>query len=294
MIRLRGTLVAAAVPLVLIGACAQPAADGAGVPAAGTPASSAATARGDDLVLRTELFGGFLPAELVVGALPTVSVYADGRVITQGPVPAVYPGPALPNLQEQSISPEQVRELVAASEEAGVRNGTDFGKSNVVDAPSTRVVVTTPQGTRTVTVDALDETQAQDPMLTPAQAQARTRLSTFVRRLSDLQTGQSPVRAYQPDAVAVLARPWTSTGGGEPPPPAAQAWPGPELPGTYLSPNFKIGCVVATGAEKDEVLAAARTATAITPWTAGKDRYLITFRPLLPDEKDCAVLKGRA
>jgi hypothetical protein len=284
---------AAAVPLFLISACAQPAADGAGLPASGAPESSAASPQGgNDLVLRTESFGGFVPPDLVVGGLPPVSVYADGRVITVGPVTAVYPGPALPNVQVQKISPERVQELIRASEPAGVRNGADFGRPNVADAPNTRVTVVTAQGTQTVTVAALNESQPQDPQLTPAQRAARAKLAAFVKSLTDLPAEQSAVAPYQPESVAVLARPWTDPGGTEPKAPE-KAWPGPALPGTYLNANFKIGCVVVTGAEKDKIWAAAKDASAITPWTAGGSKYLITFRPLLPDEAGCAVLKGK-
>jgi hypothetical protein len=294
MTRLRGSLIAAAVPLFLIGACAQPAADGAGAPAPGIPESSAALGAGaDDLVLRAESFGGFVPPDRVIGAIPSVSVYADGRVITEGPVPAIYPGPALPNMQVTQLDPAQVQALVAASGPAGVRNGADFGQPNVADAPNTRVIVRTPAGTQTVTAAALNEAQPQDPMLTPEQVAARTKLSAFVKSLTDLPADQSAVKPYAPEALAVLARPWTDPGGAEPAQPA-KAWAGPALPGDYLNPTVKIGCVLVTGAEKDKIWKAAGSANAMTPWTAGSGKFLITFRPLLPDENDCAVLKGKA
>jgi len=37
---------------------------------------------------------------------------------------------------------------------------------------------------------------------------------------------------------------------------------------------------------------AAKKANQLTPWTAEGAKYLITFRPLLPDEKSCAQFKG--
>jgi hypothetical protein len=296
MTRLRGTLMAAAVPLVLLGACAQPDADAApGTPPGSARESSAAPyPDGDDLVLRTESSGGFVPADRTVGTLPAVSVYRDGRVITNGPVPAIYPGPALPNVQVQMISAQQVADLVRESTAAGVRSGTDFGRPNVADAPTTRVTAITASGKQTVAVEALSEAQANDPMLTAAQRDARSKLSAFVTKLTGLPQadGMGDPVAYRPAALAALARPWTDPGT-DVPAGAAKAWPGPALPGTYLNPSFKIGCVVVTGAERDKVLAAAKDATTLTPWTVGPDKYLITFRPLLPDEDGCAVLAGR-
>lgn len=279
---------AAAVPLVLLAACAQPAGDAA--PAQPSDSGTRAGNAGD-LVVRTESYGGFVPADRTVGRMPEVSVYADGRVITQGPVPAIYPGPALPNVQVQTISQEKIKQLLQQGQAAGVRDGTDFGRPNVADAPTTRVTLVTAQGTQSVAVEALQQSQPDDPMLTPAQREARTKLAAYVKTLSALPLAAgSSARPYAPEAVAVLARPWQKPADGTQSP--AKVWPGPALPGTYVNPSFKVGCVVAAGADKGKVLAAAKDATAITPWTSGKDKYLITFRPLLPDEKGCAVLKG--
>jgi hypothetical protein len=294
MSRLRGSLIAAAVPLLMMSACAQPV-DG-DVPAAprSPESASAAPLGADALVVRTESSGGFVPVDRVVGALPAVSVYGDGRVITEGPVLAIYPPPALPNVQVQTITPELVQELVRQGLSAGVRNGADLGHPNVADAPTTRVTVVTADGPQTVTVEALNETSGKDPALTAEQRAARTRLAAYVKKLTGLPSAEgmaTPV-AYEPESVAVLARPWTDPGSGQPTSPE-KAWPGPALPGAYQNPNVKIGCVVVSGAQKDVVLNAARTATAITPWTSDGAKWLVTFRPLLPDEAGCAVLGNR-
>ncbi|MGK5685512.1 hypothetical protein [Actinoplanes sp. URMC 104] len=295
MNRLRGTLMAAAVPLFLLAACAQPGATGAGsATGSGSPESAPASPRsGDDLVARVESYGGFVPPDRTVGSLPAVSVYADGRVITQGPVPAIYPGPALPNLQVVTLSPDQIQQLTQEATASGVRPGTDFGRPNVADAPTTRVTVRTDQGVQSVSVEALNEAQAKDPMLTAAQQAARARLAGFVKKLTDLSAGDATTAsvAYEPTSLAVLARPYTEPAGDEP----AQtpiAWTGPALPGDYLNPALKIGCVVVTGADVATVMTTARMANQLTPWTAGSGKYLITFRPLLPDEKGCPQFKG--
>ncbi|MCY1139671.1 hypothetical protein OWR29_16850 [Actinoplanes sp. Pm04-4] len=299
MTRLRGTLMAAAVPLFLLAACAQPGTTSAGSPASRESASSYPqggdeTQDGDKLVARVESVGGFVPPDRTVGTLPAISVYADGRVITQGPTPAIYPGPALPNLQVVTLSPDQVQQLLKEATEAGVRSGADFGRPNVADAPTTRVTVTTAQGTQSVAVEALNEAQVNDPMLTDAQKTARKNLAAFVDKLSDLPAAAEPSASapYDAESLAVLARPYIKQQGDDQPAQTEMAWPGPALPGDYLNPAFKIGCVVVSGAEADKVLAAAKKANQMTPWTAGGEKYLITFRPLLPDEKGCAQFKG--
>jgi len=290
MTRLRGSLTAAAVPLFfLVSACAQP----AGNPAAASPdssSSSPANPQGaDELVLRVEKFGGFVPAEQNLGRIPEISIYADGRMITEGPVAAIYPGPALPNLQEQLITPELVQSLVKKGQEAGVTNGADFGSPNIADAPSTRVVA----GDQSVSVVALSEAQPTDPRLTTEQRTARTKLAAFVKTLQDLPAaeGVADAVAYQPESIAALARTYVAPQGDEPKSPEI-AWPGPSLPGTSLNPGLGVGCVDVTGADTAKVLTAAKTATKITPWTSGTAKWSITFRPLLPEEKSCAALKA--
>src|SRR4051794_22086761 len=249
MTRLRGALIAA-VPLLLITACAQT----AGNQAAGAPDSRATESAGaapgygaDQLVLRVESFGGFVPAERNVGRIPAVSVYGDGRLITQGPTTMIYPGKALPNLQQQMLTPEMVQDLVRRGAEAGVRNGADFGSPNIADAPSTRVTV----GDQSVSVVALSEAQPADPKLTEAQRTARTRLAAYVKKVEGLTTAEGAAEpvAYQPAAVAVLARPYVPPQAAEPAV-KPQEWPGPALPGDMLNGNLGIGCLTATGAEK--------------------------------------------
>src|SRR6185312_17432162 len=84
---------AALAALLLLGACAaqSPSPRGGG--------SSPYPYAPDQLVLRVAYTGGFVTPQVVVSRLPLVSVYGDGRVLTEGPTPAIYPGPALPNLQ---------------------------------------------------------------------------------------------------------------------------------------------------------------------------------------------------
>ncbi|GIM93087.1 hypothetical protein [Paractinoplanes toevensis] len=289
MTRLRGTLLAAAVPLFLISACAQTAGNSAAASPDSRSSSPAPYGGADELVLRVESFGGFVPAEQNIGRIPAVSIYADGRMISEGPTTMQYPGPALPNLQEQLLTPEMVQDLVAKGKAAGVKNGADFGYPNIADAPSTRVVA----GDQSVSVVALSEAQASDPRLTEAQRTARTKLAAYVKTLRELSAapGVAAAVAYQPAAVAALARVYVEPQADQPKSPEV-AWPGPALPGTSMNPGLGIGCVDVTGADTAKVLTAAKTATTITPWTSGNAKWSITFRPLLPEEKSCAALKG--
>jgi hypothetical protein len=291
MSRFRGlSAAAAAVTLFLITGCARPAGGGNG-PAETVPsgAASSAPATADTLVIRIERVGGLMAPEQMPGKLPLVSVYADGRLISQGPQIAIYPAPALPNLQVQQLDQATVDGLLAKADAAGIHPGLDLGTPNVADAPTTRITVATSRGTQTLAVVGLTEAGPNDPRLTPAQRDARAKVATFVQEVTDLPgaSGTPKGRPYRPDSVAALAHPYVRPSDGLPERPRPVDWPGPPLPGTPLGTT---GCVTVSGADAAEVLQAAADATAITPWRSGGASWNVRFRPLLPDETGCADL----
>ncbi|AGL18422.1 hypothetical protein [Actinoplanes sp. N902-109] len=279
--------VAAAATVFLISACAQPAEDaaGAGTTSPGTPSSAPPVATTPDaLLVRVQQTGGFVSADQRAGRLPATSVYADGRVIFEGPVTAIYPGPALPNVQVVAISPEQAQQFADQAVKAGVSKGTDFGRPGVADAPATRITA----GGQTVTVEALGEARTDDPRLTDAQKQARTELKAFLDTLDKVKSG-APV-AYEPTAVAAVVGVYHDPGDTTVEKPRTVAWPGPALPGAVLAKNTGLTCVTATGDQASAVLDAAARANAATPWSSGGKVWSVRLRPLLPDETSCADL----
>jgi hypothetical protein len=286
---------AAAVTLFLLGACAQPVdAGAAGAGPSGQPSSGPSSPPGGDedtLVLRVAHSGGFAGREALVGRMPETSVYADGRVIFEGPVTLSYPGPALPNTQVVMISPATLRELVAKAVAAGVKQGADLGRPGVADAPTTEITVRTDGGPQTVGAVALAEARADDPQLTTAQQQARTRLRAFTAELDKLKAGAKP-QPYRAEILAALARPYVEPGDELPGRPQEVRWPGPALPGEPLSPALKLTCVTATGEQADAITAAAAKANSITPWISGGNGWTVRLRPLLPDETGCADLEA--
>ena len=283
--------------LLLLAGCAQ---RGGATPAPdpSTSPPSVALPEGDGtLVLRVEDVGGFVPAEWTYSRLPTYSLYTDGRLITDGPVPAIYPGPALPNVQMQQLDDATLRALLDAAVAAGIADTADLGSPPVADVPSTRFTLTTAQGTVVREVYALWEQvlegDGSEAGLTEEQVAGRAKLRELLTALSDVgqqpgPDGQLAVESYVPAAVAAVATPWA-----EPEDQLSHAelpWPGPELPGEALGGPLQVGCVVATGEQATAVLAAAAAATAATPWVSGGTRWSVLLRPLLPDEDGCADL----
>ena len=282
---------AALAAILLLSACAQrgtatPAPDPSPAPSADLPQDGAA------LVLRVEYVGGFLTPSTLASRLPSYSLYADGRLITDGPIDLSYPGPALPNVQVQQLDAATVQALADRALAAGVEETTDLGSPSITDMPSTRFTLTTAERTIVREVYALSEPVVEgdgaELGLTEQQVAGRARLRELLSALSDVGQQPPPVEAYVPTAVAVIATPWIDPEDDLAHP--EQAWPGPGLPGEPVGGPLDVGCVVATGEQASAVLAAAEAANAATPWTSGGTRWSVSFRPLLPDESGCADL----
>jgi hypothetical protein len=278
-----GVLRPAAAIAVLLGlaACGDRGASSTPAPATTVPAAA------EGLVLRAEYTGGFVSPSVLVSRLPMVSVYADGRVISEGPVTAIYPGPALPNVQMTTIDQGEVQDLVDRAMAAGVADTSDLGMPPVADAPSTRFTVVTASDTYVREAYALWEAPQEGGGLTAEQEAARAKLSDLLTALTDAAAAES--EPYEADAVAAVASPWVDPEDGLQQPEVA--WPGPALPGEPTGGPADVGCVTATGDQARALLDAAASANAATPWvTPDGMRWSVVLRPLLPDESGCADL----
>jgi hypothetical protein len=78
-------------------------------------ASPAAT-----LVLRVTTEGGFIGPAANLAALPEVSVYSDGRILTPGAIDAIYPGPLLTPVSVRSVGAAGAAAIAAAIQAAGL------------------------------------------------------------------------------------------------------------------------------------------------------------------------------
>jgi hypothetical protein len=244
------------------------------------PASSY---RPDDLVLRVE-GGGGLAAPGLLRTVPYFSLYGDGRVVTSGPVPDIYPGPALPNLQLGHVGPFDPPLIAKKALDAGV-GSADVGQPQIADGGWTVFTVLAADGKKSTNVTELN----YDEGLTRSQRSAREKLRKLMDELNNLDAVQRST-SYTATEVAVSAVPWTSPGDPSLPAPPPVAWPGPTLPGVDDGQSPMIPCFVVTGAEATAVLAAAAKANMLTPWISGGKTWRVGLRPLLPDEHACADL----
>jgi hypothetical protein len=96
----------------------------------------------DEIVLRIAYEGGFVPQEVAFLNLPTLLVTGDGRLIVQGPMIEIYPGPLLPNLQVRTISEAGIQQLLDLAAEHGLLTERDYtDPTNIADAPDTVVEI---------------------------------------------------------------------------------------------------------------------------------------------------------
>ncbi|HKE75977.1 MAG TPA: hypothetical protein VKB57_20335 [Acidimicrobiales bacterium] len=174
------------------GADPGPAAHGPGRPGPDRAAPAAAP------VVEVRREGGSVDTPVV---LPDVLVMADGRLLSEGAVPAIYPGPLLPSVLEQRIGATGVERIVERARRAGLLRDVRYaGPSDDRTEPAIPTVVTLRVGGRSYVHRVIGLAYGEaDP--------ARARLERFLRSLDDL--GQRPPypTAFAPARYLVAARP---------------------------------------------------------------------------------------
>jgi hypothetical protein len=291
---------------VLAGACARLSGSpgsGSPGPTSGPPATGIPHPTGpDDLVLRVDLVGGFVPPNLLFSRVPSFSLYGDGRVIVEGAHTEIYPQPALLALLVQRVTPEGVQRLLELARDAGLLGpDASYTTMHVSDMPTTVFTVNADGSRHVVQVYGLG-VDTSGAGMSDSERAARKALSAFLGKLGDLRAtlGSDQVRdagEYTPTALRLLVtdgRPATDPGLQEP----EVAWPldsplasfgKPLEPGATRSVSR---CGVVRGDDLDRLLPAVREATEISPWTSAGATFGITFRPLLPDEDGCVAPVG--
>lgn len=246
----------------------------------------------DQVVLQVTDGGGFVPVEYNLTSTPEFTLYGDGRVIVSGPVIAIYPGPALPNLQTAIVPEEVISGILSAAQEAGlVQNGFDYGQPGITDVSTTTFVVNVGGKTYRSDVYALGM-ESGTAGLTMEQQQARAVVQAFRSRLTDLTAFTSdPMTwsSYVYKALAVYSLPVDTTASTDSTDimPGHLDWPLGDLStlGAPVDPGYRRVVVSGQDLETLQQQPPLSKANAITLWaSAGRD-YHLYFRPLLPDEK---------
>jgi hypothetical protein len=256
----------------------------------------------DELILRIEQVGGFVPVAYTISSIPQFSLYGDGRAIFTGPMIDIFPSPALPNLRQVVLTESGIQEVLAAASNAGLLDG-DVQYTNDMIADASTTVFTVNAGGKTTTVAAYALGLADNPRWTDEERTAIAKLQEFASQTFDVSFWLDPASIATPDEeypierLQVLAEP-TTPPTGTPEPGSAENqppmdWPlstpiAETLPITDLfGPDMQFNCGVITGEDAARLLAAAQQANVLTPWVSEGNSYILWIRPLLPDETGC-------
>ena len=241
-----------------------------------------------DVLVSIDVAGGYTSLEFSLRDTADFLLLGNGTAIVPGAVIEIFPGPAIYPLQSATVPEGRIQELFAAAAAAGLLVDTeiDYGDPGVIDVPDTSVQLTVDGRTYSHSAYALGYEDDSSPSLSEANRAARSALRGFI------DTAQAMVgvdsEQYVPDAVAAFR---VSTGEPLPLEPELeqepQPWPIATVP-PPIAPSYPTSCVVITGAETVQLLAALEVSNELTPWLIGTEPPTrMAFRPLLPDDPGC-------
>ena len=274
-----------ALTALVAAACVAPA--GATNPSA----SPSAVIDPDTVVIRVDWEGGFVPPGVNLSRLPLVLVTADGRVITQGPQDAMYPGPLLPNLQVRTLTPDSLADLLERAADDGLLVDAEYAGGPIADATTTVLRITVDGVTYTQSAYALFESldaNGAEQLSGAPDAEGRAAMRSFLDALTGLPDG-----AYTGDPTSYVADGLRLYSSAYVPDPAADwlpvEWPLEDLAtaGASAGDGLGIRCQVVTGDDLATVLPLLEGANSATPFRSGGTDYTLIVRPLLPGERGC-------
>jgi len=243
-----------------------------------------------------------IPPEALFSWLPHVLISDDGTVVRQGPIPAIFPGPLLPNLQGAALSEAGYDMIVARAASLGLLDGS--GDFLPAGGPLGSLT-----GTVELRVDGEHRTMTGDPnaniqcFTTPCDAAPGTpeAFGSFWLDLGNLEAlvgdelGEQT--AYRPEAFALLigVEPPNDEGLGR----QILPWP---LDTPLADTGIAIGnaarprCATVTGDDAATLAAAFAPANQLTMWidegADPADAVSLAVRPVLPGEDPCQEVFG--
>lgn len=251
----------------------------------------------DELVLRYELSGGFVPLEWLVTSMPVASLYGDGRMISEGVQIAIYPPPALPALAVDQITEEGIQLILNEADASGLLQGEqtwDELTNFVADAHTGVLTIHAGGETHQVSVYAPGMTDVGD-MLSDEEIAFRAQFDAFVGKLTNLQ-GWLPENVfmdvpdeYPADRLQIVSQP-AEVRSAEDVTPNEIDWP-LDTPLSELGEPYSLlemaRCFVLEGQEFADIMSLMHDATTITRWISDGEEYVLYARPLLLDEEGC-------
>ena len=232
-------------------------------------------------VVQVRSEGGFAPVGWVLGRGPTYTLLADGQLISEGPVIAIYPGPLLPNNLVAKINPDQMNTILELVDKIGLADMEhevdDTHAAVVADATTEVVTYWDPDGgEHTYSVYALG--------LEPSDNPSTSAFSELLVVLDQLAAQGDPV-PYKGERVRVVA----GVGFTDPDFVDVRDWP---LDDTDFSDWTTYPNGWTCQIYGPDVLPLFADATQTTQWTHPNPMmdapvFTLLVRPLHPGEPDC-------
>jgi hypothetical protein len=283
-------------PAALLAVAVMAAACVGGAGAAG-PTPSPKPEDPDKVIFRVSWEGGFVTPEMLLGRLPVIAVYADGRVITLGPVPAIFPGPFMPNLLEQTLSKEALDNLIQLARDKDLLKDVTYDFPGIADAADTVLEINLDGKTYRLSAYALAEAAdggvAPAIEVPPADVAGRAAMREFIDALTQIPADGfvdephsfdfQALRLYVTKAAIVE----DSEFPGEQ---APIAWPLGDLAAAGEPvENSPIGarCLVVEGDDLAAVKPLLDGANQLSVFESEGEFYSLIPRPLYPDESGC-------
>jgi len=219
----------------------------------------------------------------------STAVIADGQLIVSGPVPAIYPGPLMPNLIARSITPTGVDRIFEAAHAAGLLAGPTDLTGGIAPGGMTAHLSFLLDGQEREVIG--DPNKVMMCVAAPCVAPAGSpeAFGQFWAQVNDLATlvgnELGAEQRYQPTRLAVLVTdPPTDASGLKP---GLAQWP-LATPLREFGTPFGGGtdrCGIVEGADLAQLLPAVQQANALTQWTDGTTGgRVLVVRPLTPGE----------
>lgn len=256
----------------------------------GTPTPSGSPPSGATLLLRVTSEGGFINPASTLAALPTVTVYTDGRIFMAGSPSAESPSPLVFPVSVRSVGAGGAAAILAALRAAGLDKPSTAGPGVPGDSGVNVFEVVT-RGV-TVTTRFAGNGPGGPGLPGGGDNPERTAALDLLGRLLDPKetwgAASAPESVYQPLGYRVFVGPGAPAGDGSSVEPIS--WPlttpladfgSPAVPDfgvTGLRSGIILGADVATAAPVFEA------ASSDTPFTSGGQVYTLYVRALLPDE----------
>ena len=243
-----------------------------------------------------------LPPLNVFGLLPMAVITGDSVLVTPAPIPTIYPGPAVINLQGRTITAAGRLAIVVLAQKLGLAAGSgDFTGGTIAPGGIAGRIELTVDGKR-VTISGNPQAPTgcpKEPCLPAAGTPAA--FAELWLRLSDLESWIGPElgnpQVYDPPAYAVLvgAAP-------KPDPMLSQLpadWPLAVPASQFGSPvaNGSARCGTVSGADAVTLRASLAKANMLSPWVQDPSfnaTFGLTVRPMVPGEDACRETFGPA